>query len=137
MSSFNRQFTSGRLVSRDASSRASLAVFTVRFGSTISYSERERRHAFRVMALMKPIYFTNPCSASDILGRVDFVSTAISRNDLLTFLVTATSPTDQYTQGILKDLYIFQLIKVEFLSSVVSLGILTMLFQLKRLYGVK
>jgi hypothetical protein len=67
MSSFNRQFTSGRLAIRDASSRSSLAVFTVRFGSTISYSEREHRHAFRVMALMKPIDFTHPSSASDIL----------------------------------------------------------------------
>jgi hypothetical protein len=69
MSSFNRQFNSGRLIIRDASSRSSLAVFTVRFRSTISYSEREHRHAFPVIALIKPIDFTHPSSASDILEK--------------------------------------------------------------------
>jgi hypothetical protein len=108
MSTFNRQFTSARLVIRDTSSRSSLAVFTVRFKTTINYSEREHRHAFRVMVLTKPIDSTYPSSVSDILekighGRVDFIYISVSRNDLLTFLITAVSPIDRYMQGILND----------------------------------
>jgi hypothetical protein len=91
MYTFNRQFISDRLVIRDAFSRSSLAVFTVRLGSSTSYSEREYRHALRVMALMKRIDFTHPFSASDILerighGKVDYVYTAVSRSDLLKLL---------------------------------------------------
>jgi hypothetical protein len=37
-------------------------------------------------------------------GRVEFIYTAVSRNDLLTFLVTAASPRHKCNQGILNDL---------------------------------